>query len=289
MPKQPASSRAYEHATFEFGMVTLPLSVYTGTVSGHGIKRNTFTTVTNDDGTTEDHPVGYGNIDKITGELVPAGQVVTKKIATDYGHVYVEDHEIESLFEISPKTISVREFQPQHLFFQGHYVPKSLYYVEVSKVKVGSKKVANTKAEQNFALILAGMRAHNAMAVVDFTTRGVPKPAVLMPNGTLWCVYHTDELREQRPMPEFEIPLEVANMAFDQYLKPLWGEQPLDLEDKRTALIQNFADEKARAGDFSKSEEPEDFVPAAADTGGPDLMATLLASVEAAKAEREVG
>ena len=48
MSKAPASNRAYEKATFSFGMVALPLSVYTGTVSDHGIKRNQFIPVEED-------------------------------------------------------------------------------------------------------------------------------------------------------------------------------------------------------------------------------------------------
>jgi non-homologous end joining protein Ku len=288
MSKKPPSSRAYEHVSFNFGMVTIPLSVFTGVVSSHGIKRGMFTTVTKDDDTTEDHPVGYGNIDKNTGELVPPGQPVIKKVETEYGHVYVDDHEIEQLFEIDAKTITVKEFQPRHLFHQGHYVPKSLYYVEVTKTKVGSKKVENKIAQNNFALVLAAMKAHNAMAVVEFTTRGVPKPAVLLPDGTLWVLYHTDELREQRPLPEIPVPVEAANAAFEQYMKPLWGEQPLDLTDKRTELIQAFADEKAQAGDFGKSEEPAE-AEVVASGGGMDLLAALSASVEQAKQQREVG
>jgi len=283
MSKQPPSSRAYEKATLLFGMVSLPLSVFTGTVSDHGIKRNQFITV-EADGKTEDRPVGYGAIDKETGELVDKSQVV-KKIATEYGHVYVEDHEIEKLFEIEPKTIVVKEFQPQYLFHQGAYVPRSLYHVEVTPTTVGKKKVPNVTAEKNFALILAAMRANNAMAVVEFTTRGVPKPAILTPNGTLWVLYHTDELRERRPLPEIEVPTEMAQAAFEQYMKPLWGEAPLDLTDKRTELIQAFADEKAQAGDFDKSEESEQFV--AAQPAATDLMSMLEASVEAAKKERE--
>jgi non-homologous end joining protein Ku len=285
MPKKPASTRAYEHVMFSFGLVNIPLSVFTGTDNSHGVKRSMFTTVTKDDGTTEDHPVGYGNIDKETQELVPAGQDVVKKIATEYGHVHVDEHEVEALFEISPKTIVVKEFQPAHLFYQGHYVPKSLYHVEASKMKVGTKKLDNKTAQNSFATILAAMEAHNAIAVVEFTTRGVPKPAVMLSDGTMWCIYHEEELREHRPLPDIEVPEQVAQAAFEQYLKPLWGEEPLDLSDKRTELIQNFADEKAQAGEFDKSTEP---VESAAPQGeGMDLMAMLAASVEAAKDERE--
>ena len=305
MPKQSPSGRAYEHVTFEAGMVTIPLSVYNGIASDHGIKRKEFVSVPvlNEDGTQkmveveqedgtkaevpvfEDHSVGRLALDKTTGKAVPVGQQVVRKIDTEYGFVYVEDHEIEQLFGIPQRTITVKEIQPLHLFHQGHYVPKSLYFVEVTPNKIGKRKVPNEGAERNFAVILAALKAKNAMAVVEFTTRGVPTPGVLLPDGSLWRVYHTDELREQRPLPDVEVPLEVANAAFDKYLADLWGDTPLDLEDARTALIQDFADKKAKAGDFGKAEEPEQSV-AVETGGGMDLLSALSASVEQAKAER---
>lgn len=302
MSKQPPSSRAYEHAVFTFGLVTIPVSVYSGTAPA-SIKRNMFTDVPvldengnqkmqkveHEDGSTEEvpvvesHPIGYGAVDKITNEPVSRDQVI-KKVATEYGHVFVDDHELEGLFDITPKSIVVKEFQPQSLFFQGHYVPRALYFIEASKTTQGKKKIENKAAQTSLALVLKAMKEENALAVVEFTVRGVPKPAILMPTGALWIVYHTNELREQRPLPEIELDEAVVAQG-RMLLKTQWGDQPLDLTDRRTELIQQYADDKARAGDFGRSEEVE--VAPAQEAASTDLAALLAASVAQAKAARE--
>ena len=111
--------------------MSIPVSLYTGTVSDHGIKRSTYFPV--DDG--DDHEVGQKNYDKITGEDLEYAQIV-RKIHTEHGPVYVEDHEIEKLFEINPDTITVKTFQPLHLFHQGQYVPKNLQFLEPDRKSV---------------------------------------------------------------------------------------------------------------------------------------------------------
>ena len=294
MSKAPASTRAYEHATFSMGLVNIPISVYSGTDNGHGISRKWFVTrpvlgadnkpVVADDGkpVTDDYPVGYSTVCRVDNSPVDRSEILTK-IETDYGFVFVEDHEIEHLFETTPKSIIVKEFQPQHLFYQGHYVPKSLYFVEASKMTIGKRKVENKTAQRALATLFEAMRREGALAVVEFTTRGTPKPAILLPNGTLWLVYHTDELREQRELPEVEVnPAEADLMV--TLMKSTWGTSPLDLTDTRTELIQHYADEKARNGDFGRSEEPEGYMPAQAEST--DLAALLQASLEQAQANK---
>lgn len=63
-----------------------------------------------------DHPVGRGQVHKTTGKLLEPGGQVVKKIATEYGPVRVEDHEIEALFSLTPDSLVVKECrlpQPQ--------------------------------------------------------------------------------------------------------------------------------------------------------------------------------
>lgn len=277
MPKAKPSTRAYEHAQLSLGLINIPVSVFVGTVSSHGISRSMFTTVETEEG-TEDHPVGYATIDKVTEKIVDRADV-HKKVSTEYGYVFVEDDEVEKLLDLEPKSIKIKSFQPQHLFYQGNYVPKSLYYIEASKMTQGRKKVANKTAEQALEMLLTAMRKEGSIAVVEFTTRGTPKPAVLLPNGTLWVVYFTEELREQRPLPNIDLSPAVVEQA-RMLIKAQWSEKPTDLEDRVTALIQNYADEKAQAGDFSKPETVEPV--AEPEQSGDDLLALLQASVQQA-------
>lgn len=286
MPKAAPSGRASGHVTLSFGIpvngaeipVQIPISLYGGTVSDHGVKRSRF--VHAEDG---DHEVGNQNYDKQTGDVVAYSEIVMK-VQTDYGPVYVEDEEIETLFSIQPDTVVVKHFQPLHIFHQGHYVPKSLLFVEPTKTGKGAKKAPDQNSVKILNSLFEAMRDKGSCAIVEVTTRGIPKPAVLLPDGTLWLVYHTEELREQRDIPEYEpTPEEVAMMTMAIDAK--WTTEVLDLADERSALIQAFADEKAAAGDFDKPETVAK--PAASAPAANDLMAMLAASVEAAKSASE--
>ena len=284
MPKAKPSGRALGHLMLNYGLMNIPVSIYTGTVSDHGVTRHSFITHRNDDGSTEDHAVGNRTYDKVTNEDVEKKDVIMK-VTTEYGDVFVEDHEIEKLIGVHANSLTIKGFQPLHLFHQGHYVPKSLYYVEPTKgVGKGAKKVDSLPNQKALLSILKAMREEGALCVCELTTRGVPKPAILLPDGTLWLVYHTDALREQRPLPEVEVHEDEVTMA-RTLVQTLWSTDPMDLTDERTALIQNFADEKAREGDFARSVESEE---PAAPKPNTDLMAALKASVEAAKAQQAV-
>lgn len=285
MPKAAPSGRSSGNVNLSFGVINIPTTLYGGTVSAHGVTRNEYVTVTNEDGTTEDHPVGRGQIDKQTGALLEFDQQVVKKIQTEYGPVYVEDSEIEELFTLTPDSLVIKEFEPQHIFHQGHFVPKSLFYVEPRKTGTGRKKGPDPIATKILATLLQAMKKQNAMAVCELTTRGVPKPCILMPDGRLWQIYHTDATREQRELPE--VPLVDAEVdMMGSLIKTMWADEALDFVDERSALIQGFADEKAAAGDFDRPEEVE-REEVATPTATPDLMALLAASVETAKAERK--
>lgn len=322
MPKAPPSSRAYEYAMFSFGLVSIPLAVFSSTNNDHGISRKMVRPVprmvpkldANDqpvlDPTTQepvlehlhvpklddqdppqpvlddagqpvlipvydDHPVGYASWDKEEQAVVSSGEVV-KKIETEHGLVYVEPHELEQLFNLDPKTIRVLSFQPQHLFYSGAYVPKKQYFVEAERTKVGKARKQNKAADKALAMVFKAMKAEGAVALVEFTTRGVPQPAVILPNGVMWTVHYEEELREQRPLPEIEV--EDAYVAQARMLiKQSWSDEPRELSDKRTALIQGFADEKAAAGDFARPDE--DVVVEGLGEATDDLMAALMASM----------
>lgn len=307
MPKAAASTRSSGQVNLSFGLVNIPVALYSGTVSSHGLERHEYLSipVMEDDGNGgqrqktreieqedgskkevpvfEDHLIGRGKTNKATGELLrPEEQgLVQKKIETEYGPVYVEDHEIEQLFTLEADTLKITTFQPQHLFYQGNYVPKSILFVEPQKSGSGAKKAYMPVATKLMATLFQGMREEGVIAVGELTTRGVPKPCILTPDGALWLVYHTDALREQRPLPEVEVVLAEVQMM-RSLIGALNTTDVLDLTDTRSELIQNFANEKAAAGDFGKSDDT--YQPAPAADASVDLMSLLAASVEAAKA-----
>jgi non-homologous end joining protein Ku len=313
MPKAAPSTRSSGAVILSFNLVNIPCSLYTGTVSAAGVERHEYLPVpvfetddkgqilTDKDGQPiqktrevevdgkmqevpvyEDHPVGRGLVDKVTGDLIPNGDkdAVQRKVETEYGPVFVEDSEIEELFTLEADTLKILEFEPQHLFYRGGYVPKTVMFLEPQKSGSGAKKAYMPAATKLLTLLLEGMREQGVIAVAELTTRGVPKPCVLTSDGRLWQVYHTNALREQRELPEVDlVPAEVEMMK--NLIATLTKEEVADLSDKRSELIQNFADEKAAAGDFAKPVDT--YTPAAVAEPAQDLMAMLQASVDQAK------
>ena len=281
MPKAAPSTRSAGHVTLSFGLVNIPVTLYGGTVSAHGIERHEYTPAA--DGSGEEHLVGRGKTAKVTGALLTVDQSlnITKKIETEYGAVFVEDSEIERLFTLEPDTLKITAFQPQHIFRQGNYVPKNLQFIEPSKAGTGAKKTYMAVAVRLLGTLFEAMREEGVVAVGELTTRGVPKPVVLTPTGELWQVFHTDAVREQRELPEFNtVEAEVTMMR--QLVGTLKNDDVLDLSDERSALIQGFADQKAAAGDFG-APDPDTYKTATPAEPQVDIMALLSASVEAAE------
>jgi non-homologous end joining protein Ku len=292
MTHAPKATRG-QHVTLSLGLLSVPITIFGRTAADYGINRQQFVAVTiehvdEETGeittTVEDHPIGYANVDKFvketTGALVEIPRdKIEKKVATDYGYVFVSDGEVEQLFELSPNTVKIKAFVPRSLWVEGEFLPKKAYSVETTPTKVGTKKVPNKDAELILQLILSTMAEENSVAVVEMTTRGIPKACVLLPDGTLWEVHWDEEVREPRPAAA---PIDVPAAYRDQVRALIRGmhKDAVALSDTRTTLIQNYAEEKAQAGDFTKPVEVE-VVDAAPSV---DLLAMLTASVEAAKA-----
>lgn len=319
MPKSKPSTRALDEITVTCGLMTFAARLYTGTADV-GLKRKEFITVpvmeeveeeiadVDNPGQTvkvkvkvqktveveviengetvtktvpvfEDHSVGRTHTDK-DDENRPLTQEekdsVERKVETEYGAVFVTDEEIEKALNLEAKSLIVKEFQPQHLFRQGTYVPKGLNYLEPGRA---SNKKPLPAAIKGLNLLYEGMRKEGVVAVCELTTRGIPKPAILTPNGEIWLVYHTEEIREQRELPE--VPVAAAEVTMVQALiNTMKTTEVADLSDRRSTLIQTFADEKAAAGDFALT--PDTFVQPVVEEAEMDFTAILQASVEAA-------
>lgn len=273
---QPASSRAYEKVTIQCGLLNVPAEVYSGMASKSGISRKMFT------GENADHEVGYSLVDKVTGDVVERSNTV-KKVDTEYGFVFVEDSEIEQLFNIFPKTVTIKSFHPLSEWEGRELLGETLYFVEPVRTsrKVSGKTVKSVDPSSHMALslLLKAMQDEGKFALVEWVSRGTPKPAVLLPDGQLWSVYYDEELREQRPVDIADnLPATAVEQARALVQAMTSDEIPV-LSDEYSAKIQAFADDKAASGDFTKPVEAEVSAPAQVF----DLEAMLKASVDAAK------
>ena len=265
------SSRSYEKVTISCGLLNVPVEVFSGMTSGSGVKRKMFT-----DG---DHEVGYATIDKVTGQEVSRADVV-KKVETPDGFVEVTEDEIEGLIQATPKTITVKSFHPVSEWSDDTLVGDKLYYVEPTRTsrKVGGKTVKTEDASSVMVLglLLKAMQEEGTFALVEWVSRGVPKPAVLLPDGSLWTVHPADTLRQQRPVDTSTVP-EAALSQARALIQSMGDEIPV-LTDEYTAKVQDFANAKAKGGAVTPVAPPQ-----APSTDMEDLLAKLNASVEAQK------
>lgn len=283
--------------TLTLGLMSITVSLYNRTAE-YKTTRGQFTTIDTVDPvtgevTSKDYRVGRQNVakDPETGEIllengVPVAvenSAIEYKYATDYGYVFVSDSEIEELLTIEPRSAKVVAFQPLSVWNSGAYIPTGqTFEVEVTPIPDGKRKVPNRNGLLQFQVLLETMEQRGAFAVLDVVSRGIPTPAALLPDGTLWYLRVEEEIREPRGnKPDVEVPAEWRPVV-GALLDAMWRDEPLSLHDTRVTAIQNFADEKASKGDFSKPEEPEvpDVVPQAT----VDILALLQASVDAAKA-----
>lgn len=287
-----AKARTGAGVTLTLGLMSVPVTLYNRTVE-YKTKRGQFVTIPDEDGVAHDYRVGRQNVakDPDTSEIIErdgqpivvANDQVEYKYATEYGYVFVTDDEIEKLLSIEPKSAKITAFQPMSLWHSGAYIPNgTTYQVEVTPITVGKKKSPNKTGLKQFQLILGAMRKRNAFALVDLVSRGIPKPAVLLPDGTMWTLYVEEETREPRE-PQPEVPLaDDERTVMAGFVEALLTKEPVSLHDHRTTLIQGYADEKAQAGDFSKPDAPE-TVEVVVEEESVDVMALMLASLESMK------
>lgn len=279
MARANASTRS-EKITLSLGVLNIEIGLFGTTVNDHGIQRKMFVEVPGE----EDHEVGYLTVDKVTGDPVTRDQTV-KKVATEYGFVYVEPAEEEALFNLEPRTLAIKSVHPLNHWRSGKLVTKRTWEIEAAPKAVGKKKVPNKTGQITLRALLETLEDKDAFAFGELTTRGIPKPVVLLPSGALHEVYYEEELREHRPpvllTAEDEAKCKAFYPVISQMLDSAWSDDGVEPTDVRTALIQQFADDKAKAGDFERpAEVPVREAEVVDDTDA--LLAALTASIQKA-------
>lgn len=283
MARAAASNRS-EKVTLSLGILNVEVALFSTTVSDHGIERKMFVEPTNPDtGEVEEHEIGFVPFDKITGKPVERDKIV-KKVATEYGFVFVEDDEIERLFTLEPRSLTVTSTHPMNHWRAGRLTSKRSWVMEAApKQGSGKKKVPNRAGRISLRAVLDVLEADDMFAMGELVTRGKPKPVAILPSGEVHEIYYAEELRE--PRPAVELPAEdlakakAFHPAIGAMLDEVFSVEVDDPTDVRTAMIQQFADEKAKAGDFEKPEATEvKEVEASDDTDA--LLAALNASLE---------
>jgi len=257
----PAPVRSTTSITLSFGLLNIPLSVYTGTEETR-VSRKEFV---RNEPTVE---VGRSPIRKDTGEVIDQYDVVRMAQADSGAWVELSDDEIAAC--TSPRGLAeVVAFVPNKEV--GKYLTEGVKQVRPKR----EKGKANPAAEKAFALLLTTMRKSKLHALVKVAMRGPARYALLDAEGSLFLVYTADAVRESvGPAGDYKFSDSELNMA--RMLIETVGIDAPTLTDDTAPAVQKFVNGKA------KGVTPP--LPFEQPTVGDDLMAQLQASIDAAKA-----
>lgn len=255
MPHAPAPSRSTGSGTLTFGLLSIPVKVYSGTEDVR-VKRSEYT--------ADGDKVGRLTVNKETGEEVAYRDIV-KMVETTEGLVALSDEEVANLLGVPNGTFDVTATVPLSTLFQGRYVPQSVLQVRPDKA-----------AAKAFDLLLKGLAKTQTFALVSYCLRGTPRVGALLPTGRLYVLHYDDEVREDREVPapkdapsDAEVDLMCRLIDANTQTAP---EVPAAFQ----AEVRAYCEDKAAGGDVVAALEVE---PAGTVD---DLMATLSASLGAA-------
>ena len=260
----PAPQRASNSFTLAFGVLNIPLSVYTGTEQTR-VSRKEFL----QDGDTL-IPVGRSPIRTDTGEVIPSDSVVRMVEASTGAWVVLTDDEIADC--TCPKGVGdIVTFVPVKDI--GAYLAEDQAQVRPVAVK-GKVDAASDKA---FALLCATMKKKKVVALVRVALRGPARYALLGHDGSFTYVRTADQVREARPIND-SAKFSDAELNLAAALIDAVGTSTPVLTDDTAPAVRAYVESKA-AGIPVAPKPQVDAIPV-------DIMAALSASIDAAKAAK---
>ena len=260
--------RAIWRGTISFGLVSIPVKLYTAT-EAHDVS---FRQVHASDGGR----IRYKRVCEIDGEEVPYSDIAKGYELPDGEMVVLSDEDFANLPLASSKEIDVMEFVPADQIDPLLY--SKAYYAEPDK-----------SAAKPYVLMRDTLADSDRVAVVKVSLRSREALGVLRAMGDI-LVVHTllwpEEVRDAESLaPQTEVTVRKQEIAMaSSYIDSLAADfDPSEFTDEYKAAVEELVEAKT-AG----REMPE--VKPASDGGEViDLVEALRASVEAAKAKRSGG
>lgn len=225
----PQPTRSTSTAVIAFGLITIPVSLYTAT-QPTGVTRKEFTAGT--------HAVGRKYYDKETGVEIQSSDVVKKALASD-GVTWVEvnDDEIAAA-TTTTDTAKIEAVIPVADLHRDYFADK-LYQVRPKIEKKGG-----TVVERAFSLLMQSLSTRDEAAIVRLPMRGnATRVAAITGDGYLRVLTFTDGIRAERPTPTVALSSDEMDLAAK--LLDGIGSTLSDMRDTTAEQVQTFVDAKA--------------------------------------------
>ncbi|HEX4063295.1 MAG TPA: Ku protein [Streptosporangiaceae bacterium] len=260
--------RAIWRGTISFGLVSIPVKLYTAT-EAHDVS---FRQVHASDGGR----IRYKRVCEIDGEEVPYGDIAKGYELPDGEMVVLSDEDFSNLPLASSKEIDVMEFVPADQIDPLLY--SKAYYAEPDK-----------SAAKPYVLMRDTLADSDRVAVVKVSLRSREALGVLRAMGDI-LVVHTllwpEEVRDAESLaPQTEVTVRKQEIAMaSSYIDSLAADfDPSQFTDEYKSAVEELVEAKTAGREVKQVEPSSD--------GGEviDLVEALRASVEAAKAKRSGG
>jgi len=263
----PMAARSIGSLTISFGLVAIPVKLYSATQSSNAIS---FNLLHKDCGS------------RLKQQYICAKEgVVVERDAMVKGYEFAKDQyvqftpeEIKALEEVGTHAIEISEFVPIESIDPVYF--DKTYYLSPDK-----------GAAKPYALLSEALKQSKRCAVGRWATRGKAYIVILRPIGDVLAMQQLHFAADVRPASEIEVPkaevkpaeLKLAQQLIDQQASEAFD--PSAYRDELRARIEAEIQKKVEGQEISVSET----VP---ETGGKviDLMEALRASLEKTEAAR---
>lgn len=259
--------RALSSATISFGLVSIPVKLYSAYESAQQIR---FNQIDRRDGSR----VKQQLISSKSGELVPRDEIVKGYEFAKGQYVLFTKEELKAIESISTYTIDIVEFVKADQV-DRKYLDR-VYFLGAEK--------GGTRA---YKLLADGLRKTNRAAIAKYASRGKEHLVMLRPEGhglAMEQLYFADELRSivDVPMDDVEIKKEELQLAL-QLIEQAASDKfnPEKYKDEVRGRVMEMIDRKVEGEDISVAPAEQ------AETKIIDIMEALKASLAAGDAGRK--
>lgn len=259
-------ARAIWRGTISFGMVSIPVKLYTATDSQDVSFRQLHA--------ADNAPIRLVKRCSADGKDLDNDEIVKGFEYAKEHYVLIDDGDLEKLPIPSKHTIELTAFVKADEIDPVYY--EKTYYVEPEEV-----------GRKPYALLVKALQEKDLTAVAKIAIRTKERLCALRsgPGGlVLETLFYADEIRKpESEMPEMKVSeaeMKVAYALIELLEEPF---DPTKYKDEYRDALMQIIEAKLEGHEFVAPAEPAAATPAV------DLMAALKASVEAAKKRKDGG
>lgn len=247
--------------SISFGLVNIPVAMYSGSESRHGIDLDMLH--------KKDHaPIRYARVCREDGKEVAWDDIVKGYQYQEGDYIVLSQEELDSADEKQTKTIDIQQFV-QAAEIDIRYFDKP-YYLEPDK-----------GAEKAYKLLHDALEKSSKLALVEFVMHQRQHLGVIKPVGKALVLTQMRWPTDIRPGTELKLPgettkvskaeVELARELIDKQTKPF---APEDYHDTFTEKLEDMIEAKVKGIKPRKRRAKTDK------TESKDIMAALKASLE---------